>query len=82
MSCTIYIVSCNFVIHATCSLALTLYKYNELQVSGAIQKLSCKASCKTLLFIIVIALTNKMQQKKYIHVTLIHTYNYWRFEYE
>jgi hypothetical protein len=40
--------SCNFATHATCPLAFTMYKYNELQVSFAIQKLSCKASCKTL----------------------------------
>jgi hypothetical protein len=36
--------------HVTCSLAITTYKYNELQVSSAIQKLSCKAGCKTLIF--------------------------------
>jgi hypothetical protein len=38
MSCTIYMVSCNFATHATYPLALTTYKYNELQVSFAIQK--------------------------------------------
>ncbi len=37
----------NFVTHATCSLTFVTYKYNDLQVSFAIQKLSCKASCKT-----------------------------------
>ncbi len=42
--------SCNFTIHASCPLALTTYKYNELQVFGATQKLNCKASCKTNLF--------------------------------
>ncbi len=46
-------VNCNFATHATCSLALTTYKYNELQVSGVIQKFSCKVSCKTLLFLMV-----------------------------
>ncbi len=82
MSYTIYIVSCKFVTHATCLLALTLYKYNELQRSGATQKLNCKASCKTPFFFIVVALTDKMQQKKCTHLTLIHTYNYQRFEFE
>jgi hypothetical protein len=52
MSCTIYTVSCNFAIHATCSLALMTYKYNELQMSFTIQKLSYKVSCKTPFFLI------------------------------
>jgi hypothetical protein len=45
--------SCNelhhiyFATHATCLLALTTYKDSELQVFGAIQKLSCKANYKT-----------------------------------
>jgi hypothetical protein len=38
------------VAHATCSLKLMTYKYDELQVSFTTQKLSCKASCKTLFF--------------------------------
>jgi hypothetical protein len=46
--------SYNFAIHATCPLALMAYKYNDFQVYGAIQKLSCKASCKTPLFLMVI----------------------------
>jgi hypothetical protein len=46
MSCTIYIVNYNFATHATCSLEFMSYKYNELQMSVATQKLSCKASCK------------------------------------
>jgi hypothetical protein len=50
MSCTIYVVSCNFAIHVICPLALTTYKYNELQVSSTTQKLSCKANCKTPFF--------------------------------
>ncbi len=45
--------SCNFATHATCSLTLTSYKYNELQVSFVIKKLSYKASYKTSLFLIV-----------------------------
>ncbi len=45
--------NCNFITHATCPLALTTYKYNELQVSSATQKLSYKASCKTLIFLIM-----------------------------
>ncbi len=32
--------SCNFAIHATCLLALTTYKYSELQMSFATQKLN------------------------------------------
>jgi hypothetical protein len=49
----VYMMSYNFIIHATCPLALIAYKYNELQVFGATQKLNCKANCKTPLFIIV-----------------------------
>ncbi len=54
MSCTIYTTSCNFAIHATCSLTLMTYKFNELQMFFTIQKLSCKASCKTPFIFIVI----------------------------
>jgi len=50
MSCIVYMVSCNSVIHAICPLTFTVYKYNELEVSSAIQKLSCKASCKKPFF--------------------------------
>ncbi len=46
--------SCNFATHATCSLALMTYKYSELQMSFTTQKLSCKASCKTPFFLILI----------------------------
>jgi len=42
--------------HATCPLTLIVYKYNELQVFGAIKKLSYKANCKIPLFLIVIKL--------------------------
>jgi hypothetical protein len=34
--------SCNFAIHATCLLTFIAYKYNELQVFVATQKLNCK----------------------------------------
>jgi hypothetical protein len=37
----------------TCPLAFMVFKYSELQMSSAIQKLSCKTSCKTPLFLIV-----------------------------
>jgi len=53
MNCTIYMVSYNFVTlatHAICMLAFMKYKYNELQVSCATQKLSYKASYKTFFF--------------------------------
>jgi hypothetical protein len=46
-------VSYNFAIHATCLLAFTTYKYGELQVSNATQKLNCKANCKTPFFFMV-----------------------------
>jgi hypothetical protein len=36
-----------------CSLTLTTHKYNEFQVSFATQRLSCKANCKTPLFLIM-----------------------------
>jgi hypothetical protein len=47
-------VSCNFTTHAICPLKLIMYKYNELQAFVAIQKLRCKVSCKTPLFLIMI----------------------------
>jgi hypothetical protein len=50
MSCTVYTVSCNFTTHAICLLALMMYKYNELQMSDATQKLSYKVSYKTPFF--------------------------------
>jgi hypothetical protein len=53
MSFSVYMVSCNFATYVICPLALTTYKYNELEVSFAIQKLSCKANNKTTIFIIV-----------------------------
>jgi hypothetical protein len=53
MNCTIYIVNCNYVTHATCPLTLMVEKYSELQMSGATQKLSWKANCKTPFFLIV-----------------------------
>ncbi len=39
--------------HATYSLILIAYKYCKLQMSFAIQKLNCKAICKTPFFLIV-----------------------------
>jgi len=53
MNYTIYIVSCNFAIHATCLLTLITYKYNELQVIIATQKLSYKANHKRPFFFIM-----------------------------
>jgi len=53
MGCTIYIVSCNSTTIATCTtcpLTLMVYKYNEMQMSYATQKLSCKANCKHFSF--------------------------------
>jgi len=50
MSCTVYMVICNFVIHATCPLALTMYKYKELQMSSITPKLNYKASSETPFF--------------------------------
>jgi hypothetical protein len=54
LSCIIYTMSYNFTTHATCLLKLMVYKYSELQMSFITQKLSCKASCKTPFFLIVI----------------------------
>ncbi len=45
--------SCNSTTHATYPLALTTYKYIELQVSFVTQKVSYKVSCKTPFFHIV-----------------------------
>jgi hypothetical protein len=41
------------VTQATSSLALTMYKYNGMQMSYATQKLNYRASCKTPFFFIV-----------------------------
>jgi hypothetical protein len=51
-------VSCNFATHVTCLLELTVYKYSELKVFVATQKLSYKANCKTPFFFIVHVLQN------------------------
>jgi hypothetical protein len=51
MNCTIYMMNYNSIIHATCSLAFMSYKYNELQMSSAIQKLNRKPDCKTPFFL-------------------------------
>jgi hypothetical protein len=53
-------VSCNSIIHATCALTLAAYKYNELQVSYAIQKLNYKANCRTPFFLIMNIYLKKM----------------------
>jgi hypothetical protein len=42
--------SYNSTIHASYLLTLMTYKYNDLQVSCATQKLSCKANCETPFF--------------------------------
>jgi hypothetical protein len=47
MSCTIHTVNYNSTTHSICPLTFMAYKYNELQMSSTIQKLSCKASYKT-----------------------------------
>ncbi len=51
-------VRCNFTTHVICLLAFMVYKYSELQMSNAIQKLIYKASCKTPLFFIVMYCEN------------------------
>ncbi len=53
-NCTIYTMSYNPTTHATCWLVFMAYKYSELQMSSTTQKLNCKASCKTPIFIIEI----------------------------
>jgi hypothetical protein len=57
MGCHVYMVSCNFAIHAICLFTHMMYKYSELQMSSPTQKLSCKANCKTPFFFIVWVLT-------------------------
>jgi hypothetical protein len=37
MNCTIYMVSCNFAFHVTCSLTFMTYKYSELQLKIELQ---------------------------------------------
>jgi len=53
INCIIYIVNYNFVTHVTCSLAFTMYKYDEFQVVIATQKWSCKANYTRPLFLIM-----------------------------
>jgi hypothetical protein len=53
MSCIIYMVNYSFVTHAIYSLALMMFKYNELQMSSALEKVSCKANCKIPFFLIM-----------------------------
>jgi hypothetical protein len=53
MNSTIYTMNYNSIILATCKLTLMTYEYNELQMSSIIQKLNCKASYKTTIFLIV-----------------------------
>jgi hypothetical protein len=50
LSCIVYMVSSNFATHTTCLLEFMTYKYSELQMSFATQKLKCKANCKTPFF--------------------------------
>jgi hypothetical protein len=71
MSCIIYIVSCNFAIHAPCSLALMAYRYNELQVSFVTQTLSCNANCKTPFFSMFINFHESLTLKRCLCVTLL-----------
>ncbi len=66
MNYIVYMVSYNFATHATCLLAFTTYKYNELQTSSATQKLSCKANCKTPFFLIV--LIEEVEDFKELHI--------------
>jgi hypothetical protein len=50
MGCIVYIVNCNYAFHATCLLAFATYKYNELHMFGATQKLSFRLVAKHLFF--------------------------------
>ncbi len=45
--------NCNFTTHTTYLLTLIMYKYNELQVVIATQKLSCKANHIRFFFFIL-----------------------------
>jgi hypothetical protein len=58
--------SCNFATHAICPLAFTAYKYSELQMFFATQKLSCKANCKTPFFLIM--LIEELKYFKELHI--------------
>jgi hypothetical protein len=57
-------VNYNSTTRATCLLELTTYKHNELQVFGAIQKLSCKVNCKTFIFLMVFFIKEKKRKNK------------------
>jgi hypothetical protein len=46
-------VSYNSTTHAICSLTVTTYKYDELQLVITTQKLSCKTSCRRPLILIM-----------------------------
>jgi hypothetical protein len=51
-------VSCTFVTRATCLLALMVYKYNELEVSFATQKLSLQGQLQNTFFHFVLYRAN------------------------
>jgi hypothetical protein len=53
MSCIVCMMNGNFTIHVTCSLALTTYKYSEVQMFDAMQKLNYKVNYKTPFFLIM-----------------------------
>jgi hypothetical protein len=63
----------NFATHATCSLALIVYKYNKLQFSFTIQKLSCKASYKTPFLLIVVCVVPLRLMMIDIYIRKFHT---------
>jgi len=50
MNYVVYIMYWKFVVHVICSLPFMIYKYNKLQMSATIQKLSYKVSCRTPYF--------------------------------
>jgi hypothetical protein len=67
--------SCNFATHASCSLVLRTYKYSELQMFDAIQKLSCKANCNIPFFHSGITHGLTLNICKYFYINLQTLYN-------
>jgi hypothetical protein len=81
MNCIAYMVSYKFCKFCNMSDTLTTYKYGELQVFDATQKLSCKVSCKTPFFLIMVFLvinpfTNDNATLSYATPFLNHKTNY------
>jgi ABC-type arginine/histidine transport system permease subunit len=72
MNCTVSMVNCNSIIHAICSLSFMMYKYSELQVSCATQKLNYKVRCKTPFFLTMLFVVHSIIPQAYMLKEFLH----------